>query len=323
MKRLMKQEYNQITVMIPTYNRKEPLLRLLKKLKEQTCQNFLIVISDNCSDYDVEAAICEYQSFFGSRLRLVRRTLNVGSSVNVNGTLSLVNTKWGWMLGDDDEPKPKAIETIYSYLDDNVGALHFSVYDLSRFISDKRDIHSLPEFVDLYGTMTFGHQQVYNAQGDLIFLSNKVLNFEVISQYYEQQNYYCYVKVTVLIAILFMLDQCGTFRVVNHNLIERIDGENQHWQSSRIFLGTSTFSHIRFNLTERQRKRLNLIVMFRYTHVLRKYLIGEISSSEIRLIYDGIFKRSLSLMDRLIFRGMLLVKPKGILAKTIIRLKDR
>ena len=43
-----------ITVLIPTYNRKESLSRTLRDLESQTRKDFYVVISDNASDYDVK-----------------------------------------------------------------------------------------------------------------------------------------------------------------------------------------------------------------------------------------------------------------------------
>ena len=50
---------NILSVVIPTYNRKERLLNVLNILKKQTNQNFLVIISDNNSNYDVEKTILE------------------------------------------------------------------------------------------------------------------------------------------------------------------------------------------------------------------------------------------------------------------------
>ena len=46
-----------LTVLIPTYNRKERLTQTLDCLSKQTNRSFQIVITDNCSDYDVNELI--------------------------------------------------------------------------------------------------------------------------------------------------------------------------------------------------------------------------------------------------------------------------
>lgn len=320
----MIKEKDKITIMIPTYNRKECLLKLLQCLKNQTCQDFYIVISDNHSNYDVKECITEYQKFFGCRMKLEIRSTNVGSTVNINGVFTMAQTKWGWLMGDDDFPLPNAVETIYSYLNDQVGALHFSLYDLSGFINTYVDLKDLPAFIDLFWEMSNGSKEVVNLQGDLIFMSNKVYNLDIIRQYLFQQNTYGYTRVPQMVSILTMLDQKkGYFRVVDTNLVRVSDTSNQSWKMTNIALGTSTFSHVPFNVSENQRKKLNLIIMFKYSHVLRYRLQGEISRYNIGLIYDGIYKRSLRLKDRIIFNIIMRVNPEGLIAKEIVKFKNK
>ncbi len=316
--------YNQITVMIPTYNRKDCLLKLLECLKGQTCQDFHIVISDNHSDYSVADAISEYIEYFGDRLKLVVRKVNVGSTVNINGVFELAETKWGWLMGDDDFPHSNAIEKIYKTLDNDVAALHFSLYNLNNFMSDYKDISNLNEFIDMFWQMSNGKNEVVNLQGDLIFMSNKVYNLDIMKKYLFEQNNYGYTKMPQMISILSMLNKKESkFRVVNSNLVTISDTSNQSWRMTNIALGMTTFSHIKYDLTANQRKKLNLIMMFKYPHVLRYRLQGEISRYDIGLIYDGIFKRSLSVKDRFIFNILMRLNPNGFISKTIVAYKNR
>ena len=315
---------DQITVMIPTYNRKEWLIQLLEGLKNQTCQRFNIVISDNCSNYDVKADISYYIDYFGERLDIYLRRDNVGSTVNINGVFSMVKTKWGWLMGDDDCPLENAVRTIYEYLDDNVAALHFSLYQLDYFIKDYKDVKNLQEFIDLYWEMSNGENEIVNLQGDLIFMSNKVYNLDIMRKYLFQQNTYGYTCVPQMVSILSMLDKNeATFRTVNKNIVIAADSSNQSWKMTNIALGMSTFTHIKFHLTEEQRRKLNLIIMFKYTHVLRYRLQGEVSRYDIGLIYDGIFKRSLWIKQRLIFNILMRINPQGFSAKKIVAYKNR
>lgn len=317
-------EHEQITVMIPTYNRRECLLKLLECLRKQTCQDFRIVISDNNSNYDVREAVKKYSDFFGSRMDLMIRDNNVGSTVNINGVFAMAKTKWGWLMGDDDFPLPNAVEKIYSYLSDEVGALHFSLYDMGAFIDDYVDMEDLSSFIELFWKMSNGPKEIVNLQGDLIFMSNKVYNLDVTKQYLFQQNTYGYTRVPQMVTILTMLDKkSGIFRVVNENVVNVSDTSNQSWRMSNIALGMSTFTHVPFGVTEADRKKLNLIIMFKYSHVLRYRLQGEISRYNIGIIYDGIYKRSLGMKDRLVFNVIMRIDPDGVIAKAIVKFKNK
>lgn len=313
-----------ITIMIPTYNRRECLIKLLECLKRQTCQNFDIVISDNCSNYNVKEAIVKYQDFFGERLLLSVRNANVGSTVNINGVFTLAKTKWGWLIGDDDFPLEHSVETIYQFLNNGIAALHFSLYDLGYFINEYKDIRDIPSFVDLFWEMSNGVHEIVNLQGDLIFMSNKVYNLEIMRQYLFQQNTYGYSRVPQMVGVLSMLDRKeALFRVVNTNLVTVSDTSNQSWRMDNIALGMSTFSHIKFNISPMQRKQLNLIMMFKYSHVLRFRLQGQISRYDIGLIYDGIYKRSLPFIDRCVFYVLMRLNPDGLIAKYIVSYKNK
>ena len=118
-------------------------------------------------------------------------------------------------------------------------------------------------------------------------------------------------------------DKRGAFRVVEQKLFTISDTSNQSWEMTNIALGMTTFSHIPFRVTPEQRKKLNLIVMFKYSHVLRYRLQGEISRYNIGLIYDGIYKRSLGLKDRLIFNVLMRLNPSGPIAARIVGYKNK
>ena len=320
----MKKEQNILTVMIPTYNRKECLLKLLECLKNQTCQKFDILISDNCSDYDVREVICDYIEFFGERIEICVKNVNEGAITNINSVFSLTKTKWGWLLGDDDFPVADAVETIYSYLDDEAAAIHFSLYDLSKFIDKSTVISDLDQFIDLYWRMSNGKDEVVNLQGDLIFISTKVFNLDVFREFVGVQNTYGYTRVPPVVGILKMLDQKkGRLRIVQKRLVEISNTDNQSWKMTNVALGMTSFSHIDFNITPSQKKKLNLIVMFKYSHVLRYRLQGEITRYNIGLIYDGIYKRSLGFKDRMIFKIIMRLNPHGFIAKKIVAQKNK
>lgn len=320
----MEKEHDMLTVMIPTYNRKDCLIRVLECLKNQTCQRFNILISDNGSGYDVKETVSEYSTYFGERLKLFVRSVNVGAIANINGAFALADTKWGWLLGDDDFPVKDAVEMIYSYLDDEVAAVHFSIYDLSKFIDKSTVISDIEEFIDLFWKMTNGKNEVVNLQGDLIFMSNKVFDLDVMKKFLFVQNTYGYTRVAPVVSILKMLEQKkGRFRIVQKRLVEISDTDNQSWKMTNIALGMTTFSHIDFKISPQKKKKLNLIVMFKYTHVLRYRLQGEISRYNIGLIYDGIYKRSLGFKDRMIFNIIMRLNPQGLFAKKIVAHKNR
>ena len=209
-------------------------------------------------------------------------------------------------------------------MDDKAAVIHFSIYDLSKFIDKSTIISDLDNFIDIFWKMTNGKNEVVNLQGDLIFMSNKIFDLNVIRELLYIQNMYGYTRAAPVVTILKMLEQKkGMLRIVQKRLVEISDTNNQSWKMTNIALGMTTFSHIDFNITPAQKKKLNLIVMFKYSHVLRYRLQGEISRYNIGLIYDGIYKRSLGFRDRMIFKIIMRLNPHGFVAQKIVARKNK
>lgn len=93
----------ELSVLIPTYNRKEKLKKTLLALEKQFDDNFYVVILDNASEYSIEQEVLPELSFqFSKVIRIIKRKYNVGLGNNISGLFSVCETKWGWLLGDDD-----------------------------------------------------------------------------------------------------------------------------------------------------------------------------------------------------------------------------
>ena len=317
---------NNLTIMIPTYNRKIELLRLMYSLANQSNQNFNVVILDNCSDkYNIYDVISEYALVFNERLSVYRNRNNIGGTANICKVFSKVNTKWAWLLGDDDIPEYNAVELIYQNLDDELVALHFSLYNLKNFVTnDYIDIGNLKQFVDLYYSMNFGKHKIANAQGDLICMSEIVYNMDLCFEYYEKQNTYMYTKVSQVLPFIFALDnKNGKYRLINRRIIT-VDEANQGWHIAPIMLGMSTFSHIKFySLSSKDRQKLNLIMVFKYTNFMKYWLMGQVEKNDVKLIYNNIYRTSLPLKDRVIFFLLMKIKPCGSIAQMILAMKNR
>lgn len=317
---------NNLTIMIPTYNREKELLRLLNALENQTNQNFYIVVLDNHSDrYDIHKLISKYVVVFKERIFVYRNRTNIGGTANICKIFSKVYTKWAWLLGDDDIPKNNAVELIYQNMNDEIAALHFSLYDLKHFVNnDYVDLDNLKQFVDLYFSINYGKHKVANAQGDLICMSEIVYNMDLCVAYYEKQNTYGYTKVSQVLPFLYALDDNrGKYRLINRRIIS-VDEANQGWHIAPTMLGMSTFSHLKFrSLNDTDRQRLNLIMVFKYTNILKYWLLGQIEKKDINIIYNSIYKSCLPFKDKIIFCLVTNVRPNSAVAQIILKMKNR
>lgn len=91
----MEKNYSkQLTVVITTYNRKQPLIEQLQSLERQgRFDDYSIIISNNCSDYDVDVWLDEQLSpEFRKIVSIYNRKYNVGGDINIAFTFQLVDT---------------------------------------------------------------------------------------------------------------------------------------------------------------------------------------------------------------------------------------
>ena len=111
-----------LSVMIPTYNRKEKLIRTLSALSTQTFKDFGIIISDNNSNYSIENEILhKYEVDFRKSIKVHHNRVNVGLSLNMAGLFTLCPTEWAWFLGDDDIIFDDSVEKIVNIINNNAG----------------------------------------------------------------------------------------------------------------------------------------------------------------------------------------------------------
>ncbi|MCC5637500.1 glycosyltransferase [Nostoc sp. CHAB 5844] len=88
-----------VSVVIPTYNRPKYLKQAIASAINQTYQNIEIIVSDNCSDENLQPII-EY--FQDSRIRFWRQPENIGMLSNQMHAFKMTRGKYVASLHDDD-----------------------------------------------------------------------------------------------------------------------------------------------------------------------------------------------------------------------------
>lgn len=90
-----------LTIYIPTYNRKEQLKACLDHICPQINDEVVLVVRDNNSNsFDCESFCSEYVKRFG--IIYQRNVVNVGMECNIAKGFEFCETKWLWVVGDDD-----------------------------------------------------------------------------------------------------------------------------------------------------------------------------------------------------------------------------
>lgn len=177
-----------LTVLITTYNRKEPLINQLKSLEIQGhFREYRIIISDNHSDYNVEECVrSQFSSDFLSMITIVSRPYNVGSDLNITLGFQLPETEWVWLLSDDDLTQPDSLSIVLSdidnYSDTRVDWIKYSI--AGNFAkNEERIIESVENLFDYYSRGKVGAGQFY-------FMANNVFRVGSLRPYFSDSCIY-------------------------------------------------------------------------------------------------------------------------------------
>lgn len=96
-----------LTIAIPTWNRNGQAEQTVTALVPQLRPGVSIVLVDNCSDKPIEETI---SAALKRHIRIVRHPMNIGGCANILRCFELADSDWVWIMGDDDDPAPDAID---------------------------------------------------------------------------------------------------------------------------------------------------------------------------------------------------------------------
>lgn len=284
--------YN-LTIVIPTYNRKDRLTVVLSGLFKEKNQKFNIIILDNCSDYSIEKDILEKENFDKKRIKIIKRQQNIGMIGNVTSCLVASESKWMWLLSDDDEVMEDAIKKIYNEIESNDGiaAFKFSTEGIGVMGEEQNIvINSLEEFIDYY----YGDGNI-SPSGNLVFMSNNVFNMELLKEYIKYAFDYSYTQVPHMIPIIIGLNEKKIkIKFSEKKIVKYISPElGKSWSVKKIGLGASTFSHLPLSLNKEYFKKfLKIIMWIDYRWSYKSLLLDSKEKREYyyKLMYVNIYK---------------------------------
>ncbi len=191
-----------LTIAIPTYNRKQSLLDVLKGIEPQGhYDQYEIVVSNNCSEYDVDEWLSRNLSKeFRGLINIYNRPYNIGGSANVSFTYQLCRTRWMWLLSDDDKVMPNAISTILSDIKKMPEIAHIKYSIQGYYPLPDRLCKSFGEVLDV-----FVARNVQAGYGQFVFMSNNVINLEKMRTYIGLAPQYAHSAIPQLIPSVFAI----------------------------------------------------------------------------------------------------------------------
>ena len=91
-----------VSVVIPTYNRKEKLIRAIKSVNDQSYKNIEIIIIDDTSDFNVESFLNNNLVTTENNIKVFRNTSNLGPSLSRNMGVKKSTGEFIAFLDSDD-----------------------------------------------------------------------------------------------------------------------------------------------------------------------------------------------------------------------------
>jgi glycosyltransferase involved in cell wall biosynthesis len=294
-----------LTVVITTFNRKERLKAQLKSLFTQPNYDTInIVISDNCSDYDLKGELSN--SFSAQELAIVEiihRPFNIGMTGNISNAFLLSKTKWLWLMSDDDLTTPNSIALILDHINQHpdTDLLKFTNIDeIERRQYGTQTVNNIPE-------MLLCCENNNIELGNLIFMSNNIYNIERLRPYLGSAFVYSYSYFPHVIPILSALNDGGKMMFISDAVVKykTPDQAASADYLVSIYLGAMSVADIPLNLSTANYKRLckyfrmNLFWIvstdfYNSSYQHKRFLYGK--------VYRGMFSNSWSLKNFIIFK---------------------
>lgn len=290
---------DELTVLIPTYNRKEKLTNTLLRLEKQFDNNFQVLILDNASPFSIEEEVLtKLSSDFSNCIKVVKRKYNVGLGNNIAGLFLYCETKWGWLLGDDDVVADDAVNTIADQTKQHPNCAGFW-FALDERFHDEVVLNSLDKFIDLKI-----ERGMFDDSG---YLSNKVYNFEYFHEYSDIVFTHAYTMISFTLGIFEILKKGLEYRiifnkrVVNHPGFE--DGKPT-WNYFRVASGMRTVVDYQVSKDWKVQKKYIYCSMFDWRALVGNYLKSEKLPDNYRTylknIYYNCYKYSLPLKEKIL-----------------------
>jgi glycosyltransferase involved in cell wall biosynthesis len=150
---------NKITVAIPVYNGRKYILEALQSIVNQTVKVDNIIVCDNKSTDDTKEIVNDFfskQKDINCKLHV--NESNLGYQRNFNRCMEICQTEYLLLLAADDRLKPKTIEVLKNFMDNN------PEYALAGGYADS---------IDEQGKTIFSHKDPI----DLYYKKGEILEF--------------------------------------------------------------------------------------------------------------------------------------------------
>ncbi len=235
---------NKLSIVIPTFNRSDKLLRQLRAIFSQpeALQVFVIVL-DNHSDYNCkEIILAEFPNEKYPNISIITHPYNIGGNMNISLSFYYAVGDWLWMISDDDVVKPNSIRQVMLDIEqhkDDIVLKYSLCMGIRGFEYRNQSIDSLDGLVDYF-------EKDRLLLGNLIFISTGVFNLNKLRPIIGTIIEYGYDSMSAINPILFGLDKkLGNVFFSKKSIIQREtpnDKFNQGWSMNYHYIIGRTFA---------------------------------------------------------------------------------
>lgn len=240
----------QLTIVMPTYNRRERMLNQLLSIYNYGDINYYyLVIVDNCSNYDVMEAIRKtFPVEFVDNIEYHRNPINTKLGFNISLCFLFAKSKYLLQISDDDEFLSGFMDKIKLYIEKypNVSCIQFNVgwrhgnSDGVLRNNNHNDI-IVSSLKELYNSKR--HSPAY-----FMFIGNKIYNLEALESYLSDIFAYNYTAVSFILPLLHSLwDSKGTFVMSDLQLGVYINADGDSWNYIKVLLGMATLYDVEWS----------------------------------------------------------------------------
>lgn len=189
----MKNNNTQLTICIPTYNRPKHIQQQVRDVLKQLVDGVELLVLDNHSDIPV---VTYFQDEELSKFTIIRHKTNIGGDANNAHCLENVDSGWVWLLGDDDQIRPDAVQVILKLIKENPNACYINTGNKrTEFITSFDQFLSYFKIRGAYGKAFFQSACLFNMNEIsrsliwyYIFLSTQMGQFYLVLKHMELNN---------------------------------------------------------------------------------------------------------------------------------------
>lgn len=196
-----------------------------------------LIICDNSSDIEVEELL--NQSFPKEHhiYRVVRNKYNIGLAANILRAFEIASGHWLWILGDDDEALPDAVETILRNCEKADDSLIQQEYCGEDMVPP---IDKVTSFTGLQGLAN--HLNSAWRYSSLLFISTSVFRLDAFTKALATGYYWNYSLAPFIAMLVSVIGDNGTVTVFPKKIINQ--GPLAGWSNWRLIQGTATLVEI-------------------------------------------------------------------------------